>query len=296
MAGENSRPHGVTEPFADRLIAANMQRYREAAAWKTAIWVGAGVLFLGALTVAVFVGEKAILGLIGSGFLLASRLILRPEMTRAHQEGVIIQEQYDVESFGLPWNQSLAGSQVSLVDVEDLADRYRGDRAAISDWYVEAGNAPPGAAVLLRQLENVSWGRRDHRRFAALAVAALGISLGATIAVGLSAGVSLAAYVSTLLVPALPWLLDLVDLSVLHWRAAATRGEIEADLNALWTGLGNDGSDVSEDVLRKVQDRILIVRRRFGRVPTWFYRLYRDRNEAAFDAAAARMLKGKGWN
>lgn len=296
MAGESGGVQGAGEPFADRLIAAYMQRYREAAAWKTAIWVGAAALFLGALAVAAFVGEKAVLGLVGSGFLLASRLILRPEMTRAHREGVVIQEQWDVESFDLRWNQGLAGSQMPLVDVEDLARRYQGDPGALADWYVPAGSAPARATVLLRQLENVSWGRRDHQRFALLVSAILALSLGATVAVGLLNEITLSIYVSTLLAPSLPWLLDLADLSVVHWRAAATRGEIENDLNALWNGLGNgDGSEVSPETLREAQDRIFIARRRFGRVPTWFYRLHRERNQTAFHAAANRMLEGKGW-
>lgn len=296
MAGDSAPAHGPGDQFADRLIAAYTQRYREAAAWKTAIWIGGAVLFLGALTVATFVGEKAVLGLLGSGYLLASRLVLRPEMTRTHRDGVVIQEQYDVESFGLPWNQGLTGSKAPLVDVEDLARRYPGDPAALAGWYVEAGGAPAGAAVLLFQLENVSWGRRDHRRFATLAVAILAISLGATVTVGMLDNVSLSMYVSTLLAPSLPWLLDLADLSVVHWRAASTRGEIEDDLNALWSGLsGGADSEVPSETLREAQDRIFIARRRFDRVPTWFYRLRRDRNQVAFQAAASRMLEEKGW-
>jgi len=295
MAGESARGGVLQAEFAGRLIAAYITRYREAAAWKAAIWLGSLALFLTALVVDSLVGEAAILGLLGSLYLLASRLVLRPEMTRAHREGVAIQEQYDVELFGLTWNKGLADSPVPIVDVEDLASRYQGSQAALAGWYVGTGHAPSGAAVLLRQLENVSWGRRDHQRFAILAASSLVISVGATVVVGLLAGASLAAYVSTLLAPSLPWLLDLADLSVLHWRAAATRSEIEADLNTLWVSLGNGTPDVPPEALREVQDRIFIARRRFGRVPTWFYRLRHDRNKAAFDAAASRMLEGKGW-
>jgi len=283
------------ERFHERLIAAYTQRYREAAVWKTVIWLGSATLFLGALTVAAVKGGAAALGLIGSGYLLCSRLVLRPEMTRAHREGVAVQEQYDTEKFGLEWNKSLAGKHLSPMDVEVLAGRFGGDPESLSSWYVGGAGAPPGAQVLLRQLENASWGRRDHRSFAVISTACLVFSVGATVAVGLLRDVTLATYVSSLIAPSLPWLLDLADLSVLHWRAASARGEIEADLIAAWNALPTGGADVPPELLRENQDRIFIARRRFGRVPSWFYRRRRDGNEEAFQAAADRMLSEKGW-
>jgi hypothetical protein len=282
--------------LSDRLIAAYSQRYRESGRWKVAIWLGSAALFLAALVLAALGEEVAVLGLFGSGYLLCSRLVLRPEMTRAHREGVAIQEQYDVESFGLPWNQGLAGPPASPFDVEDLADRYSGDRGILSEWYVDTGSAPPSAAVLLRQFENATWGRRDHRRFAILVAATLVASIVATVVVGLLRDLTLAAYVSTLAAPALPWLLDLADLSVMHGRAAATRRELEVDLLEEWSALEVAAETaVPIEDLRENQNRIFIARRRFGRVPTLVYRVYRDRNQRAFEAASASMLEQKGW-
>ncbi|HEY8502548.1 MAG TPA: S-4TM family putative pore-forming effector, partial [Solirubrobacterales bacterium] len=164
-------------PLAERLIAAYSQRYREASRWKTATWVGAGLLFLTSLvTVAVGHGVT-VLGLVGSAYLLCSRLILRPEMTKAHRDGVLLQEQYDTSVFGLPWNRGLAGGPLSIMDVEDLAGRFRGNPEDLVTWYVDTGEAPVGARVLLRQLENATWGRWDHRRFAVAVLILLLVSI-----------------------------------------------------------------------------------------------------------------------
>lgn len=282
------------QDFADRLIAAYSQRYREAGRWKTASWIGSAGLFLAGLILVCVDMEVAAVGLVASVYLLSSRLILRPEMTRAHREGVVLQEQYDTQRFSLPWNPALAGREISIVDVEALAGRYRGDISPFADWYVECGLAPQGAATLLRQLENATWGRLDHRRFAIFSVLTLIVSIGATVAVGLLRDVTLAAYVSALVLPALPWLLDLVDLATLHWSASCRREEIEVEATDLWSSTA-DGSAPLTQRLRSLQDRIFIARRSYGRVPSWFYRFFSKRNHDAFRAAARRMLKDRGW-
>jgi hypothetical protein len=254
------------------------------------------LLFVAGLTLAAAGSDAATLGLVASGYLLCSRVVLRPEMTRAHREGVSLQEQYDVTLFGLSWNRGLAGRQMPVVDTEDLANRYSGPAELLADWYVECGTAPASVRVLIGQLENAAWGRRDHQRFAVTVAAVFSASVAMTVVVGLLRDVSLAVYVSALLAPSLPWLLDLVDATTLHARASAQREEIEADLTELWESL-REGPDaeIPGERLRVVQDRIFGVRRSSGRVPTWFYRLYQRRNEQAFAAAAQRMLADKGY-
>lgn len=293
---EPSSAEPKVEPLSDRLIAAYTQRYREAARWKALTWVGSAGLFLTGLVFASVGKDAAGLGLGAAGYLLCSRLVLRPEMTRAHRDAVVLQEQYDISVLLLPWNSAIASQPIALVDVEDLARRFRGDAGALSPWYVDGGEASPSVRTLLCQLENAAWGRRDHRRFAVLIAIVLVLSMAATVVVGLIHEVSLASYVSMLAVPALPWLLDLADLAALHWQASARRGEIEKEVTDLWESLPSGaGVIVSTESLRRIQDRIFTVRRSSGRVPSWFYRLYRNRNHEAFQAAAQRMLASKDW-
>lgn len=291
--GDN-RPNSETD-LSRRLISAYSQRYREAARWKTAAWIGSALLFVAGLGFGAAGEDASGLGLLASGYLLCSRLVLRPEMTRAHREAVALQEFFDTRLFSLPWNPGLVGKLPALVDVEDLARRFSGDASGFSTWYVGASAAPPGARVLLWQLENVSWGRRDHRRFAVFSAIVLVLSAGATVVVGLARDISLTVYVSVLAAPALPWLLDVADLTTLHWRAAGRRGEIEAELTETWRTAAGNGA-IPAETLRAAQDRIFAARRSTGRVPTWFYRLYRTRNQAAFAAAAAQMLDERGWS
>lgn len=122
-------------------------------------------------------------------------------------------------------------------------------------------------------------------------------SLATTVVVGLAVGASLSTYLSAIVVPALPWLLDLVDTSRLHAQASVERRQIEIDLNAQWqTGASLDPPEIATATLRENQSRIFVNRLTFGRVPTWIYRIYRMRNQAAFTAAAEAMLAEKGWD
>lgn len=279
-----------------RLIAAASQRYREAGRWKAATWAGSGLLFGLGLILAITNEQTAVLALLAAAYLLCTRLVLRPEMTRAHREGVTLQEQSDVRLFGLEWNKSLGGRPIGQVDVEDLAERHRGASDRYATWYVSAGDAPAAFEVLLRQLESAAWGRRDHRRFSMVAAATAVVSVAATVIVGLIQGQVLATYVTSLAVPGLPWTLDLIELARLHARASAERGEIENDLNTLWTDATASAEPaIGTETLRGVQDRLYVARVRSGRVPTWFYAIYRGRNERAFISATREMVQQAGW-
>jgi hypothetical protein len=296
-SSNGSTPLSDGDEAAIRLIAAYTQRYREAGRLKIVTWTGSALLFLGSLACVALSTQTAELGLFAAAYLLSTRTVLRPELTRSHRQGVTLQEQYDVNIYGLPWNEGMAGRRAAQIDIEDLAERFRGDMRALSEQYVSPQNAPHGAWVLLRQLQNMSWGGRDHRRFALISIACLVSSIAATVTLGIVEKLSLSAYVSTLAVPALPWLLDLVDLIGVHWRASSGRAEIEARISDVWDTLASDaGVHVPTATLRTLQDRIYTVRLSFGRVPGWFHARYRERNHQAFQAAANRMLVEKGWS
>src|SRR4051794_23335842 len=131
MGNESTGERPPHTNSSDRLIAAYTQRYREAGRWKAATWAGSAMLFAAGLIFAAARSEAAARGLVAWGYLLSSRAVLRPEMTRAHREGVVLQEQYDVNLFGLPWNLGLAGPPIKQVDVEDLAERFSGDASEL---------------------------------------------------------------------------------------------------------------------------------------------------------------------
>lgn len=290
---EDKRP---SEAALQRLIEAYTERYREAARWKSAIWVGSAALFGAGVILALLDNPSPTLGLIAAGYAVCARLVVRPESTRAHREAVTLQEQYETQAFGLPWNRPLAGRQLPQVDVEDLAGRGRTDPDRLRRWNVDGGGAPQAMRVLLWQLEGATWGRRDHRRCAVAMTATAVLSVATTVVVGFVRDASLTAYVSTLAVPALPWLLDLVDAARLHGQASTARERIEDDLNGLWLAVVSGAEPcVTTAVLRANQDRLFANRLAFGRVPEWFYLCYRDRNERAFSAASRQMLERAGW-
>ena len=59
------------------------------------------------------------------------------------RKAVTIQEQFDVEVFGLEWNDGLAGPKEAPEDIHTAAQKIQGMRAAaLRDWYPEADAAP----------------------------------------------------------------------------------------------------------------------------------------------------------
>jgi SMODS-associating 4TM effector domain len=276
--------------WQEQLIAAYSQRYREAARWKLAVWSLDAALFLAGLVVWTVWGSRPVLGIMSAAYLLLARVVLRPELSRAHAEAVKLQEQFEVSLFRLSWNEGLMGTEMGAGDVADLSRRFRGDPTELHTWFVVSPDVPHEVRVLLCQWQNASWGRKDHARFARTVIALIALSIATTLAFGILQDATLTDYLTTLAMPSLPWLLDLADLSALHRRASARRSEIEQRVNALLNGASSTNVPTTE-TLRAIQDTIARNRSDAGRIPAWFYRLLRRRNFEAHRIAVRHLVE-----
>ena len=273
-----------------QLIAAYSQRYREAARWKLAVWSLDAALFLAGLVVWTAWGATPVLGILSASYLLLTRVVLRPELSRAHADAVKLQEQFEVDLFCLPWNEGLMGTEIGAGDVVDLSSRFRGDPTELHVWFVTSSRVPHELRVLLCQWQNCSWGRNDHARFARVVLVGIALSLAATLVLGITRGATLPEYLTTLAMPSLPWLLDLADLFALHRRASIRRGEIERRVHAL-LGAASSANVPAAETLRGIQDAIARNRTDAGRIPKWFYRLFRRRNFEAHRVAVEHLVE-----
>jgi hypothetical protein len=266
--------------YQRRLMAASWQRYREAGRWKLFLWGCDLTLFVVGVALWELTGTVAELATAAAVFIVAKRLVVDPERTRAHAEAVRLQEQCEVDMFGLPWNQGLAGRPISPADAYEIAQRFRGDMRRLDTWYVPVDGLAPRSGVLLRQWENASWAARDHRRFWRLVSSVFLLSLVSTLVAAALRHASLAEYLVGLVLPSMPWLLDLADLAAANRRASLSRAEIEATAQQLLYSASNTEPDIR--TLREIQDALYRSRSEVGHVPDWFYRLFRKRNQRLY--------------
>ena len=126
----------------------------------------------------------------------------------------------------------------------------------IRDWYPAAFPASWPESVLTCQRANAVWARRQHAiyRWVLIGAALAWFVIGMVIA-GLHHA-SLAEYLTTILLPSLPALLDAAELSRSHESAAKTRLSLEAQADDLL-----DGKSANERNLREIQDQLFNLRK-----------------------------------
>ncbi|MGH7188058.1 MAG: S-4TM family putative pore-forming effector, partial [Acetobacteraceae bacterium] len=196
------------------------------------------------------------------------------------------QEQCDCQLFSIPWNQGLAGYRLSAEDIASVARGY--DRSKVRDWYpADADRADWPRNAILCQRSSAAWGRRTHKAYAGVVGAGAGLWLLATVIIGAAAHASLAEYLIRLFLPSQPALMDSVDLIRTHSSIAARRLRVEQRAEDLATN-----ENATEADCRGLQDQMFEIRHKPPRVPNWFYRLRRKRDEQAMNDAA-RVLAAR---
>jgi hypothetical protein len=236
-------------------------------------------------------GWGDVVGALAGAWVLLGRTVLSWFEDRSVQKAVTIQEQFDVEVFGLEWNDGLVGPRVAPEDVHWAAEKIRGKKIErLRNWYPEADAAPWPLNVILCQRSSAVWGRRGHYWYATF-VLGLGIAwFVAGLVMTAAAHVTLTGYLVNVFLPSQPAFLDTIDLFRGHLRQSQAKEAQELKTTDLWNRGVATGS-VSEQDCREVQDQSYALRRRGIQIPQLIYRLRRKQDEAAMRAAAARLMK-----
>ena len=254
----------------------------------------AGTLILALLAPVILFwkpGWGDFVGALAGAWVLVGRTILSWFEDRSVKKAVTIQEQFDVEVFGLEWNDGLAGPKEAPEDIHTAAQKIQGMRAAaLRDWYPEADAAPWPLNVILCQRSSAVWGRRGHYWYA-IFVLALGIAwFIAGLIMTAAAHVTLTGYLVKVFLPSQPAFLDTIDLFRGHLKQSQAKEALERKTTDLWNEGVADADSVSEPDCREVQDQTYALRRRGIQIPQLIYRLRRKQDEEAMRAAAARLL------
>jgi hypothetical protein len=300
-AGTLPAPRGVPAmPIHARQLEPRMVCLQRAAAAShqrgqlvESIRAGAAVLLAAAGIVVTLAGHgRPAMSITGAAWFLVSAFLLKRAAGATARQGALLQEMFDTALFYLPWRSTVAGDPVPEPDVHHLARRLRQgsakDQRITAGWYDSTEGVHHPYDVLIAQEQNLGWDARLRRRYASLILAAVVIWSGLGIVAGMV--IANATLVSTLLsffIPSLAAYQVALEIWAGQQRIAAERQRL---LNTVTTELRNaQPGPVSEpdwqrvrEVARDLQDGILRTRLDAIRVPEWFYRHYRNRDELDF--------------
>jgi hypothetical protein len=229
-------------------------------------------------------------GLISGIWLMTRRLILDGHERSLHRDAVRIQEEFDTRIFGLEWNKGLAGEAVLASDVRRYAADFSGEANEVDTWFVDTTGVPKWIAALIRQWQGAAWAKDDHRRFSILLAGGVGCLIALTVTVGLITDLTLADYLAALALPILPVILSLQEMRSRHRNQVDERGRAEALINSALIRIRvSSEADATERESRQVQDALYLSRLTGGRIPQWLYKMFREKNVRAIDAAASQL-------
>lgn len=226
---------------------------------RTAIGVGGGFVLL-------------VLSFVGGGI----------EKQKRHLAAAV-QEEFDTSVFGLPWND-IDAVRPSPTAVAQAAARYDGGRDR--DWYPDTKGTHRPFDILICQSSNLGWGAATHRTWAWLLTGTASALAAAVAAAAVVFDLNALDFFAALVAPAFAPVKELGEQITSHFETARDKQDLEARLSAAWAA-GMAGNVPSEEILRRVQDRMLAFRRRNHYVPDWLDRRLRAKNETAMATNAA---------
>lgn len=225
------------------------------------------------------------LGAIAGAWIFIGRILVKPLESKYQLKGVAAHESFDVNIFGLLWNDGLA-KKPSDEEIHSADRSYDASaRAAkFADWYAVDESVQWPLSVLLCQRSNAVWARRQHSAYGTTLAVAAAAWVVAGILVSAADGASLASYLATIALPSLPGLLDAVESSQAHFDASKKRLALEAECDNLI-----ESTSATVETLREIQDRLFGYRRDSPLVAQWFYKLLRRRYGQDMSYAVERI-------
>ncbi|MGW4031660.1 S-4TM family putative pore-forming effector [Streptomyces sp. NPDC004838] len=264
------------EPWALDLVAAYSRRYNTAAHWRRLRGIGTYALaLLAPLLGLLWPGQAALIAALAAAWLVIGRTAFTYIEQSYSTRAADIQEALDTRLFGLPWNAAVVGRHDRVrEDIAEAAPHHH--RPTHRDWYNTDPTTTWPADVLLCQLQNVAWGRRNHRAYLPYLIAGGTALLLLDLAWAIGRTMTVYDFLVLLFLPAAPALLDLTDLILSHLKHSSAKGRVEDDIRDLLQHIVNaEDTDIAPDECRRIQDAIYQLRCTGPRIPGWFYRLHR---------------------
>lgn len=242
-------------------------------------------LAVGGLVAGSHPAATATVALLGAVWVAFYRLLMAPWAERYLHTAATLQEMFDVEVLGLPWNRVAVGDRISDEEVSRLARRFRGDSCRLRGYYLIARTtAPYGVLFCLEQ--NLAWGSRIRRRFAQLVATFALLWSAAGFVFILSTGGTVYRLLGGWFLPSLGLLLVCLDMYRTQVASSRERtrilGLVRATLDDPASPLTTNAASF-DAFARQVQDTLFHMRRVQPRMPYWYFKRYHDADKADFE-------------
>ncbi len=197
-------------------------------------------------------------------------------------QGAIIQEQFDTELYEMDWNSILCKEKESIDVIHKLSGKY--SKNDLNNWYSLKIDSllPKEIAVILCQRINFSWEITQRKHFVILLAILTSIYYLIFVAIGFHNNVGFYDLL-VLLSPSISFLiysvLNILSLNSHVKSKKETLKQIDNELENYKT----NRIIPNPQTLRQIQDVIFNERTAPEKVPDWFYRLYKSKNENFID-------------
>ncbi|WP_281198641.1 S-4TM family putative pore-forming effector [Streptomyces phaeochromogenes] len=268
-----------------RMVAAFARLYTDA---KIVFTLRVAAVFMLAIASAVVAlakpGLRTMIGGGGGIFLLVLSFVIGSIEKWFRTRASATQEKFDTDVFQLPWN-SLHSDHPPQHVISKAAARYKGTRD--KDWYTDTGMTHRPFDVLTCQASSFGWGATMHLIWAWMLVGVAVAMAGIVAIVGCLVDLSGGDIFVSLIIPSLAPFKEVGEQIKANFEAARTKEAVERKVNDMWAK-GMDGSHVTTDEeLRSIQDKILLLRQSNPYVPDWLDDAFHEKNEAAMRSGVA---------
>ncbi|MFD0686016.1 S-4TM family putative pore-forming effector [Actinomadura fibrosa] len=228
---------------------------------------------------------RAAATLVGAMWAALYKAALVPLAERYLRTAATLQEMYDAEVLGLPWNGVTVGKRIGDDEVSRLSRRFRGNEERLPSYYIVANVAEPYDVFFCLE-QNLAWGSRIRLRFAQVMLGVLVLWSVAGIVFTLATGATVSRLLTRWFLPSLGLLL--VCLEMYRTQMGSIRERMRV-LDLVRAAMEEPSSEVISRpaartlFARQVQDTLFHVRQLQPRLPSWFFDEYHDQDEADFE-------------
>ncbi|MGP2435888.1 S-4TM family putative pore-forming effector [Streptomyces sp. JW3] len=210
--------------------------------------------------------------------------VMAPWAERYLQTAATLQEMFDADVLGLPWNNVAVGARIGNDEVSRLSRSFRGSEVRLRGYYLVVEAAAP-YDVLFCLEQNLAWGSRIRLRFAQLTLGVLVLWSTVGVLLALATGGTVSRLITGWFIPSLGLLL--LCLQTYRAQMASVQERLRV-LGLVRSVIDEPASPVitTPDALprfvRQVQDALFQVRRLQPRLPIWYFRRYHDQDKNDF--------------
>lgn len=207
---------------------------------------------------------------------------LTPWQKRLRTRAAGVQEAFDCDVLGLPWDELKGGKKPDPELVKEQADKYKRwswSMPPLTDWYAKGVECLPlHIARLVCQRSNCWWDAKQRRRYAITVIAGMAIIFVSTLFLAMSGGLSLEEFVLKVVAPLSPALLLGYRQFTEQMEAATRLDKLKEHAERIWNqALNGKNEGEMSKASRSLQDEILENRRKSPLIfDALFKRLRRD--------------------